>query len=252
MSIFFYYIFVSLFLTFVTSYFFAPQLIKILSLPLSKFIKTEDYDFIFTNIFEVFTTYVTLAFYGTIFLNFPLFLYFLYLFVRPGLFKYEKNLLTFMYKIFILFVLFSVFFTYYLILPFMLSFLLDFDLITNSSFIVLRMETRIYDYVIFFCNLTFLYCFFIFQIPTLFIIFVYFKQPNILFFYKKRRVFIVTSFIIGCLFSSPDLISLFIVSFPFIFFFECVVFICILKNNYENNLYLNIVESCLNGKRQVC
>ena len=53
-----YYIILSFVLTFLSSYFFAPQIIKILSRPFLDFIKTEDYDFIFTNVFEVFNTYI--------------------------------------------------------------------------------------------------------------------------------------------------------------------------------------------------
>nr|YP_010577902.1 sec-independent protein translocase [Cryptomonas pyrenoidifera]UZP15122.1 sec-independent protein translocase [Cryptomonas pyrenoidifera] len=228
------YICISFLLTFFTSYLFAPQIIKILSSPLSNYIKTEEYDFIFTNIFEVFSTYITIAFYSAIFLNIPLSLYLIYLFVKPGLFKYEKDFLILIFKTFIKFIFFSTFFTYYLVLPSILSFLLNIDLVINSSFIVLKMETKLYDYVVFFYNLIFLYCFIIFQIPSLLIIFVYIKQPHLISFYKKRRFFILISFIIGCIFSSPDLISLFIVSMPLIFFFECVIFVFILKDNYKH------------------
>lgn len=220
--------------TFFVSYLFAPQLIKLLFLPLSKFIKTEDYDFIFTNIFEVFSTYLTLAFYSSILLNLPLFLYFIYLFIKPGLFRFEKNFITLIFKCIIIFVFFSFLFTYYIILPCILYFLLNLDIIINSDFISLKMETKIFDYVIFFCKLIFLYSFVIFQIPSLFVLFIYLKEPNITFFYKKRKLFIVGSFILGCIFSSPDLISLFVVSIPFIFFFECIVFVSILKANYKN------------------
>lgn len=230
----FFYILFSFCLTFLTSYIFAPQLIKVLSLPLSKYIKIGQYDFIFTNIFEVFDTYITLAFYNSLFLNLPLFLYLIYLFIKPGLFKYEKDFLVLILKTFSKFVFFSIIFTYYLVLPSILSFLLNLDLVINSSYVVLKMDTKLYDYVIFSCKLIFIYCFFIFQLPSVFIIFVYFQQPNLSFFYRKRRVFIVLSFIIGCIFSSPDLISLFIVSIPLIIFFECIVFTFILKDNYKN------------------
>ena len=125
------------------------------------------------------------------------------------------------------------FFTYYVVFPCLLSFLLNLDLITRSNFIILKMETKLFEYISFFYKLLFLYCFIIFQIPALFIIFVYLKQPKQLLFYKKRRVFIVLCLIIGCILSSPDLISLFLISFPLIFFFELITFIYILKSNYK-------------------
>ena len=125
------------------------------------------------------------------------------------------------------------FFTYYIVFPCLLFFLLNLDLIIKSNYIILKMETKLFEYISFFYKLLFLYCFIIFQIPALFIIFIYLKQPKQSFFYKKRRFSIVLCLVIGCIFSSPDLISLFLISFPLIIFFELITFIYILKNNYK-------------------
>lgn len=228
-----YYIILSFVLTFLSSYFFAPQIIKILSRPFLDFIKTEDYDFIFTNVFEVFNTYIILAIYTSTLFSVPIIGYFLLMFIKPGLFKYEKEMISFSFKIIAFFTLFSICFTYYIVFPCLLSFLLNLDLITKSNFVVLKMETRLFEYINFFYKLLFLYCFVVFQIPALFVIFIYLKQPKQFLFYKKRRTIIVLCFIIGCIFSSPDLISLFLISFPLIFFFEFVIFVHILKTNYK-------------------
>jgi sec-independent protein translocase protein TatC len=227
------YIILSFILTFFSSYFFAPQIIKILSTPFLKFVKTEDYDFIFTNIFEVFNTYIVLAMYTSILFSIPIAIYFFLLFIKPGLLKYEKKMILFSFKTISCFVLFSILLTYYVIFPCLLSFLLNLDLIIKNNFIVLKMETKLFEYIIFFYKLLFLYCFIVFQIPALFIIFVYIKQPKQFLFYKKRKACIILCLIIGCIFSSPDLISLFLISFPLIFFFELITFIYILKSNYN-------------------
>jgi len=228
-----YYIVLSFILTFFSSYFFAPQIVKILCAPFLKFIKTEDYDFIFTNIFEVFNTYIMLAIYTSVLFTIPITTYFFVLFIKSGLFKYEKKMMFFSFKIIICFVIFSMFFTYYIVFPCLLFFLLNLDLIIKSNYIILKMETKLFEYISFFYKLLFLYCFIIFQIPALFIIFIYLKQPKQSFFYKKRRFSIVLCLVIGCIFSSPDLISLFLISFPLIIFFELITFIYILKNNYK-------------------
>lgn len=239
------YIILSFILTFFSSYFFAPQIIKILSTPFLKFVKTEDYDFIFTNIFEVFNTYMVLAIYTSTLFSIPIITYFFFIFIKPGLFKYEKKMILFSFKIIFCFVVLSILFTYYVIFPCLLSFLLNLDLIVKTNFIVLKMETKLFEYISFFYKLLFLYCFIIFQIPALFIIFVYIKQPKQFLFYKKRRVFIVFCLIIGCIFSSPDLISLFLISFPLIFFFELITFVYILKSNYnyfQQKIYRELLE----------
>jgi len=246
-----YYYFLSILISLCTSYFFAPNLINILSHPFLKFVKSDDPDFIFTSIFEVFATYYTLALYNSCFLNVPFGLYLILNFIKSGLYQYEKKMLFFFLKFFICSVFLSCLFTYYVILPFLLFFLLTLDLITDTNFVFVKMETKIYDYIIFLCKSFFFYCFFIFQIPLLFYVYIYLKQPSSQYMIKKRKFLIFFSLIVGCLFSSPDLLSLFIISAPFLLFFEMFMFFLILKHNY-NNLYFSILESCLNGKRQVC
>ena len=228
-----YYILISFTLTFLTSYVFTPQIVKILSIPFLKYIRTEDFDFIFTNIFELFNVYIILSFYTSILFTVPIILYYLYLFIKPGLFIYEKNTISFLLKTIACFVCFSILFTYYAILPCILSFLLNLDLMTNNSFVVLKMEAKLLEYIIFLFKLLFIYCFIVFQIPTIFVIFIYLKQPKQLFFYKKRRISVVVSLLIGCIFSSPDLFSLFLISLPLIFLFEIIAFAYILKDNYQ-------------------
>lgn len=227
-----YYLSFSFLITFIFSYLFAPNLINILSSPFLKFVNRDDSDFIFTNVFEVFSTYYTLAFYSSCFFNIPFGLYLILCFIKPGLFEYEKKILFSSFKFFIYSVSFSCLFTYYLILPLLLFFLLSLDLITDTNFIFIKMETKIYEYVIFVCNSIFLYCFVIFQIPVLFLIFIFFKRPTLHYLVSKRKIWILFCLIIGCVFSSPDLISLFVVSAPFLFFFEVFIFFIILKINY--------------------
>ncbi len=227
-----FYFFFSFLATFICSYLFSPNLINILSSPFLKFVNKDDSDFIFTNVFEVFSTYYTLAFYSSCFFNIPLGLYFILCFVKSGLFEYEKKILFFSFKFFTYCVSFSCLFTYYIILPLLLFFLLSFDLITDTSFIFIKMETKIYDYVIFVCNSIFLYCFVVFQVPVLLLTFIFFKRPTLNDVVYKRKIWILFCLIIGCAFSSPDLISLFVVSAPFLFFFEFFVFFIILKLNY--------------------
>lgn len=246
-----YYYFFSVFMTFIISYIFAPNLINILSYPFLRFVTGDDFDFIFTSIFEVFATYYTLAFYCCFFFNIPLGLYFIIAFIKSGLFRYEKEILFFFFKFFICSVFFSSLFTYYIILPFLLVFLLTLDLITDTNFIFIKMETKIYDYIIFLCKSFLFYSFTIFQTPLFFLIFMYFKQPTPLYATNKRKFWIFFCLIISCLFSSPDLLSLFIVVIPLLLFFEMFIFFLFLKYNYKS-LYFFILESCLNGKRQVC
>ncbi len=246
-----YYFFFSFFATFIISCLFAPNLINMLSYPFLKFAKDDEFDFIFTSVFEVFNTYYTLAFYNCFFFNIPLGLYFVFTFIKSGLFQYEKDILFFFLKFFILSLFSSSLFIYYVVFPFLLFFLLSLDLITDTNFVFIKMETKIYDYVSFMCKSLLFYCFIVFQIPLFFLIFIYFKQPISSYVIDKRKFWIFFCLIIGCIFSSPDLLSLCIIAIPLLLFFEILIFFLFLKYNYKN-VCLLILESCLNGKRQVC
>ena len=246
-----YYLFLSVFISFVISYFFAPNLISLLSYPFLRFVTTDDSDFIFTSIFEVFTTYYMLAFYSCFFFNIPFGLYLGFTFLKSGLFKYEKEFIFFFLKLFTYSVFFSSLFTYYVIFPFLLFFLLTLDLITDTNFLFIKMETKLYEYIVFLCKSFFFYCFIIFQVPLLFFIFTCLKRPTFQYMVDRRKFWIFFCLIIGCLFSSPDILSLLIIGTPLLLFFEMFLFFFLLKYNY-NNLSSFVLESCLNGKRQVC
>ena len=232
-----YYFLISFFCSIIVSYYFAPNLISILSYHFLRFVKEDESDFIFNNIFEVFITYCSLSLYSSCFFNIPLILYFSYSFIKSGLFKFEKDLLLFFFKLFLFLLVFSLLFSYFIILPCLLFFLLSFDLITNTSFLFMRMEIKLYDYIGFLSKYMLFYCFVVFQVPALFFLIMVLKFPSFSYIIKKRKFLILISLILGCLFSSPDVLSLFVVSAPFFFFFEVFIFFLFLRNNYKNILY---------------
>lgn len=229
-----YYVLFSIILTFGVSFLFAPKIINILSLPFFKFVKSEDSDFIFTSIFEVFNCYMVISFYSTVFFSIPLICYLFFTFIKLGLYKYERLFIGSIIKTTIKFIVISFLFTYFVIFPYMLSFLLNLDLITTVDFLILKMSVKLYDYIVFICKLFYLYCFIIFQIPTLFFAIIYFKHPEPKFYFMKRKIWIAICLIVGCIFSSPDLISLLIISVPLFVFYEFILFISLLKTNYKD------------------
>lgn len=225
-----FYILFSFLTTFFTCYTHVLYLVNIISKPLICKIKS---DFIFTNIFEVFNTYLTLSFYFSFFLNIPIIMYFLYIFLKSGLFKFEKIFFSKFIFIFNINLFLSVFLSYSFLFPLILYFLFNFDIVENSHFVILKMEPKLFDYIYSICNFFFLYGFFLFQIPTVFYILVNFFSFKANVFYKKRRLLIIFSLFTGCLFSSPDLLCLFVITFPLFIFFEFLIFLIILKGYYN-------------------
>nr|YP_009577917.1 twin-arginine translocase subunit TatC [Guillardia theta]QBJ06292.1 twin-arginine translocase subunit TatC [Guillardia theta] len=244
------YLFFGFCVTFIVSYSYASQLISLLSKPLLKFLMNDSSDLIFVNVFEVLNTYINVSLYTTFFLYMPIFIYIVFLFLKPGLFKSEKTFLLYLYKFFLQLLLISFVLSYYVIIPSILSFLLTLDIIVNPDFLILKMQTKLYDYITFICEFITLYCitfceFFLFMISLIYLEF--FNSKALV---QKRRFIIIICLLIGCVFSSPDLLSLFMSSVPLVVFFEITLFMFILKNKYKKEGFF--MESCLNGKRQVC
>ena len=228
----FYYIF-GIFINFFVTYAHAPQIIKLITVPFFDFTKKKDFDFIFTTILEVFNTYISLSIYNSFFFSLPILYYFSYSFLKSGLYKFEKHIL---FKLLIfekICIFISLIITYLIIYPNVLSFLLTLDMITEKNFIVLKMETKLFEYIEFTSKCFIFYYFFIFQLPLFMSIYIYNKKikPNNL--YKKRRSIILIFSIFSCIFSTPDIQSLLIILFLFLFLFEFIVFITILRFKYK-------------------
>ena len=227
----FFYISFSFLTTFFICYTNILYLINLISKPLISKIKA---DFIFTSVFEVFNTYIMLSVYLSFFLSIPVIMYFTYIFLKSGLFEFEKKIFKKFIYIFNINLILSSFLSYFVFFPMFLYFLLNFDIIINLRFVILKMEPKLFDYIYIVCNFFILYGFFLFQIPTIFYLLVSFFGFKNNFFYKNRRFLIILSLFVGCFFSSPDLISLFLIVIPLFIFFEILIFLSILYSHYNN------------------
>lgn len=228
-----YYVFFCFFNTYLLCYFFAPQIINLILLPLSFSIDNSDLDFIFSNIFEVFNTYIFLSLYGVLFCCIPIMLYSTFGFLKSGLFLFEKrNLLTLINTI-VRFLLISYFVSCFFLIPYTLSFFFELEIVQNASFVILKSNISIFSYSVFICKTLFLYSFIIFQIPTVISIFVFINQPTASFFFRFRKSWLVISLLFGSFFSSSDYLSFFFISATLFFFFEIFAIILILRYRYS-------------------
>jgi Sec-independent protein secretion pathway component TatC len=221
--------------TFLICYLFMSQLTNIISTPLTLSINSNDSDFVFSNILEVFNSFILMSAYATFFLCFPITCYFIIGFVKTGLYSYEKSFLYNLLRIVFSLLLMSFFVCYFLLIPYSLSFLFGLDIIHNTTFVVLKSNISLYDYSIFFFKFMFVYSFGIFQIPVIISVSLFFIKPMPLFLFRLRRIWFVLSFFSGFLFSSSDCLSFLFLSFILFSFFEIFVFLCVLRTKY---LYL--------------
>ena len=202
---------------FVACYIFAERLFAILVSPL-KAQMVEGDKLIFTNLPEMFLTYLKTAFIAAILLASPFIFYQIWMFVAPGLYKKEKKyLFPFVFFSTILFVG-GALFGYFVVFPFGFKFFLGFA----TDYIQALPSVKQY---------------FSFAIKLLFAFGVVFELPVVIFFLtkigivtpaqlrKKRKYAILMTFVMAAILTPPDVITQCMMAGPLIILYEVGILI---------------------------
>ncbi|MBW1681462.1 MAG: twin-arginine translocase subunit TatC [Deltaproteobacteria bacterium] len=197
---------------FVICYFFREYLFGILIAPL-KAVMPEGERLIFTNLPEMFLTYLKVAFLAGVLLSAPFIFYQLWMFVAPGLYQKEKRLaIPFVVASSILFVG-GALFGYFVVFPFGFKFFMAFS---NESVQALPSVKQ----------------YFSFSIKLLFAFGVVFELPVVVFFLTKMRIVtpdflkqkrkyaILMTFVLGAILTPPDVITQCMMAGPLILLYE--------------------------------
>ena len=202
---------------FAISYAFSERLFEILIIPLKENLPEGD-RLIFTNLPEMFFTYLKTAFIAGILLVAPYIFYQLWMFVAPGLYQKEK-------KYVIPFVVFSSLlfvggglFGYFIVFPFGFKFFLGF---ANENVQALPSVKQ----------------YFSFAVKLLFAFGVVFELPVVIFFLakmglvtpdllrKKRKYAILLTFVLAAILTPPDVITQCMMAGPLIILYEIGIII---------------------------
>ncbi|MFC1581045.1 twin-arginine translocase subunit TatC [Thermodesulfobacteriota bacterium] len=202
---------------FVVCYIFAERLFAILVSPL-KAQMVEGDKLIFTNLPEMFLTYLKTAFIAAILLASPFIFYQIWMFVAPGLYQKEKKyLFPFVFFSTILFVG-GALFGYFVVFPFGFKFFLGFA----TDYIQALPSVKQY---------------FSFAIKLLFAFGVVFELPVVIFFLtkigivtpaqlqKKRKYAILMTFVMAAILTPPDVITQCMMAGPLIILYELGILI---------------------------
>ena len=150
------YVLFSVILTFFCSYFFSEQLIYILATPLEQARSSQNgtpFHFIFTELTEAFFASIIISLFVTFCVLLWIAIYQFWLFIKPGLYFYEKRLFqSFLFLSFFLSVL-SVFVCYYMILPATCKFFLSFE--SGAGALHIYMQAKVGPHIHNTCTLLF-------------------------------------------------------------------------------------------------
>jgi sec-independent protein translocase protein TatC len=202
---------------FVICYIFAKRLFQLLILPLVAQLPEGD-RLIYTNLPEMFITYLKSALVSGILISSPFIFYQLWMFIAPGLYQKEK-------KYVVPFVIFSsilfvggALFGYFVVFPFGFKFFLSFS---NNSIQALPSVKQ----------------YFSFSIKLLFAFGVVFELPVIVFFLskigivtpdlmkRKRKYAILLIFVMAAILTPPDVITQLMMSAPLLLLYEISILV---------------------------
>ncbi len=211
---------IALFVAFLICFYFAEELFNFLVQPLADLlIEREDVRgrprMIFTDMTEVFFTYIKIAFFFGAFFSSPIFLTQLWLFVAPGLYRNEKKgLAPFLIASPVLFFLGGAL-VYFVLFPLAWSFFLSFETIGSGGNLPIELEAKVAEYLALVMKLIFAFglCF---QLPVLMTLLARVGLATSKGMAEKRKYAIVGVFIVAAVITPPDPISQLSLAIPII------------------------------------
>jgi len=230
-----FYLFVSFIMSFALCYLYSNEYLYLLSKPLiDSFEEGENRGFIFTHMSEAFLTTLFISICVPFFMLIPYLAYSLWLFIVPGLTLNERVYANEKLLLFFFLFLISFLICYTQIIPYMCAFFLNFEVSdTKAIFFNIRLEAKIYDYILFTIQSILLSgVFSIFPIIFLVLIEGGFVHSSILL--KWRPLMFVLSFILGGFLSPPDIFSQIFVAFALITLYETSIFYLFFYNRLKN------------------
>jgi sec-independent protein translocase protein TatC len=209
------------FICFVVCYHFSSQIYGFLAQPLVDILEKQSGTprrLIFTQLYEVFFTYLRVAFFGAAFVSFPVIASQVWLFVAPGLYRSEKRaFFPFLAATPVLFVLGAAL-AYYFVFPFAWRFFISFESPTGSS-VPIQLEAKVSEYLDLVMKLIFAFGI-TFELPVLLTLLAKVGIVSSTGLRKFRRYAYVGMFVVAAILAPPDVITQTGLAIPLILLYE--------------------------------
>ena len=205
---------------FIFFYIFADNIYNFLVKPYANAVAGEEgRRLIFTALHETFFTYIRVAIFASLFVSLPFLLIQLWIFIAPGLYKNEKNVvLPYLLATPILFILGSAL-VYYLIMPLAIKFFLSFESIGGNGALPIQLEAKVSEYLSLIMRLILAFglCF---QLPVALTLMARVGLISSEGLKKNRKYVIVGIFAIAAILTPPDPISQIGLGIPILLLYE--------------------------------
>jgi sec-independent protein translocase protein TatC len=207
-------------LGFVICYIFSEDLFRILISPLKENLPGED-RLIFTNLPEMFFTYIKTAFIAGILLSSPFIFYQIWMFIAPGLYQNERKfVIPFVLSSSVLFTG-GALFGYFVVFPFGFKFFLGY---ANEY---IQALPKVKEYFSFASKLLFAFGI-VFELPVVIYFLSRMGLVTVPFLRKNRKYAILLTFMVGAILTPPDVVTQCMMAGPLILLYELGIIVAII------------------------
>lgn len=188
----------------------------------------NNFYFIFTNVLEIFTVYLKLTLFLSLQVSFIYLFYHMFIFLSSGFFYLEYLYFKFFVTIvFVVWVL-SIVLSNFILIPFSWNFFLSFQSLIIAKSLNLHFEAKLNEYFSFYISFYYL-CEFYCQFFVFFIIILDYRNSNVNFIKKFRKLYYYCFIVFSTLISPPDIFSQVLISLIFILIYECLILFFLFK-----------------------
>ncbi|MGI9401618.1 MAG: twin-arginine translocase subunit TatC [Rhizobiaceae bacterium] len=219
-----FYAVLAIFVFFIACFIFADQIFNILVIPYERAAgENANLTLIFTAPQEYFFVQIKIAFFGALFISFPIIAAQLYKFVAPGLYRNERQaFLPFLIATPILFVL-GACLVFFLIMPLAMNFFLSMQQTGDGARPTIELLPRVSEYLG--LTMTLIFAFGImFQLPVIITLLAKADLVSVETLKSKRKYAVVFAFIAAAVLTPPDPVSQIGLAVPTLLLYELSIF----------------------------